>query len=170
MIRPPSGSRSAATIAALCGLAVTAAAVAGTLALQTHRNLDAGMRDEAYVSLKYKAYARAARAGGNEELARLFEETAAVEEGHFMREADAFGLDAGAVANVAEAVAGEHLASTKMYSVYADQAEAAHDHEAAKLFKRLTLDEDDHYQAFITELAKITGHPHRNENEATHHD
>ncbi len=163
-------ARSMVGIALLSGIGIAGAIAASSLSLQTHRNLDAGMRDEAYVTMKYRAYARAARAHGETELAKIFEETALVEEGHFNREAEAFGLDAGALANLAESVAGEHLASTKMYATYAEQAEAAHDHEAAKLFRRLALDEDDHYQVFMSALARVTARAHPDSGKETQHE
>ena len=40
---------------------------------QTRKNLEAAMHGEAYANLKYHAYAKDARAAGNEELAKLFE-------------------------------------------------------------------------------------------------
>jgi rubrerythrin len=153
----------AATIAGVCALAPVGFARADVpkeaIAEQMRRNLETGLRDEAYVSLRYRAYAKAARGRGELELAKLFEDTADVELGHFMRIADAYGLAGTDIANLAESAAEEHFASTRMYVGYADLAEKAGDKESAKLFRRLAMDEDDHYQALMGALAKTTEKP-----------
>jgi len=144
------------SLALCCAVTATAAVSVAAMNLQTRKNLETAMHDEAYVALKYRAYAKAARIHGDDKLARLFEDTAALEEGHFLREAEAFHLDAGNIANLAESVAEEHYGSTRKYGAFGEQAEKADEHEAAKLFRRLAMDEDDHYQTFMAAIASIT--------------
>jgi rubrerythrin len=152
----PMGAAALTLCCAVTAAFAVGAAVNATMNPQTRKNLETGMHDEAYVALKYRAYAKAARIHGDAELARLFEDTAALEEGHFMREAEAFHLDGGNLANLAESVAEEHYSSTKQYGAYGEQAEKADEHEVAKLFHRLALDEDDHYKTFMTAISKLT--------------
>ena len=137
---------------ALASLISTVAAAETTskpLAESTRKNLEAAMHGEAYANLKYLAYAEKARAGGNEKLAKLFEESANVEANeHFAREADALGLAGTDAANLLDAISGEHYENTQMYVSFADQAERAGDLKAAELFRQIAADEGDHYQQY----------------------
>ena len=119
------------------------------LAESTRKNLETAMHGEAYANLKYQAYAEKARAGGNEKLAKLFEESANVEANeHFAREADALGLAGTDAANLLDAISGEHYENTQMYVSFADQAERAGDLKVAELFRQIAIDEGDHYQQY----------------------
>lgn len=134
---------------------------------QTKKNLEAAMHGEAYANLKYRTYADIAREGGNEELAKLFEESADVEaHEHFAREASAFGLGKTDKENLKEAIssekqnlldasAGEHYENTQMYKKFSDEATKAGDLEVAKLFEQIRQDEGDHYAAYQAALAKL---------------
>ena len=142
--------------AVLCALAATGFASASDLAPQTRKNLEAAMHGEAYANLKYRAYADAARKAGNEDLARLFEESADVEaKEHFAREADALGLAGFDTRNLADAMAGENYENTKMYIGFADEADKAGDKKTAKLFRQIAADEGDHYQQFKEAFLKL---------------
>lgn len=146
--------------ALLCALTASGLAQAADLAPQTRKNLDAAMHGEAFANLKYHAFAEAARKSGNEELARLFEESANVEANeHFAREAAAAGLVGFDIRNLAEAIAGEHYENTKMYIGFADDADKAGDKKVAKMFRQIAADEGDHYQQFKDAFVKITSHP-----------
>jgi rubrerythrin len=145
----------------LCALAAAGlAGAAGELAPQTRKNLDTAMHGEAYANLKYRSYAEAARKAGNEELARLFEESADVEaKEHFAREADAAGLAGFEARNLADAMAGENYESTKMYIGFADEADRAGDKKVAKMFRQIAADEGDHYQQFTEAFLKLKSNP-----------
>ena len=83
---------------------------------QTRKNLEAAMHGEAYANLKYHAYAEDARAAGNEEVAKLFEDTANVEANeHFVSEAVALGLAKGIEKDLEDSMKGEHYENVKMY-------------------------------------------------------
>jgi rubrerythrin len=123
---------------------------------QTRKNLEAAMHGEAYANLKYHAYAKDARAAGNEELAKLFEDTANVEANdHFVSEASALGLAKGSEKNLEDAMEGEHYENVKMYKDFSEQAAKAGDTEVARLFEDIRADEGKHYEAYKAALAKI---------------
>lgn len=156
----------AATMLTLTAFSASAA-MAKELNPQTKKNLEAAMHGEAYANLKYRTYAEKARESGNEELAKLFEESADVEaHEHFAREAVAFGLGKSNKENLKESIssekenlrdaaAGEHYENTQMYKQFAEQAAKAGDTEVAKLFEQIRADEGDHYEAYKTALAKL---------------
>lgn len=133
----------------LLGLSLGGAASAESLHPQTRKNLETAMHGEAFANLKYQAYAEAARARGDVGLAKLFEESANVEANeHFVREASAFGLAGSDVANLTEAVSGEHYENSKMYVGFAEQANKVGDKKTAALFRQIAADEGDHYRQY----------------------
>jgi rubrerythrin len=139
----------------LSGAALAASLIAGpvlaadALAPQTRENLSAAMHGEAFANLKYRRYAEVARAGGDETLAKLFEDSANVEANeHFAREADALKLDGTNVANLLDAMAGEKYENKTMYITFADQAQKAGDLKAAAMFRQIAADEGDHYARY----------------------
>jgi rubrerythrin len=133
--------------AALAAIVSTGPALAAdTLSPQTRENLQAAMHGEAFANLKYRRYAEVAREGGNEALAKLFEDSANVEANeHFAREADALKLDGTNAANLLDAMAGEKYENKTMYIGFADQAQKAGDLKTAALFRQIAADEGDHY-------------------------
>lgn len=139
----------------LAGAALVAVVSAGpalaadALAPQTRENLQAAMHGEAFANLKYRRYAEVAREGGNEALAKLFEDSANVEANeHFAREADALKLDGTNAANLLDAMAGEKYENETMYITFADQAEKAGDLKTAAMFRQIAVDEGDHYARY----------------------
>lgn len=133
------------------------AAVAKPLNPQTMKNLEAAMHGEAFANLKYRAFADQARESGNEDVAKLFEESANVEANeHFAREASALGLAKSNKENLSDAMKGEHYENTKMYKEFAEQATKAGDVEAAKLFEQIRQDEGDHYEAYKAAFEKLS--------------
>jgi rubrerythrin len=125
------------------------ALAADSLAPQTRENLSAAMHGEAFANLKYRRYAEVAREGGNETLAKLFEESANVEANeHFAREADALKLDGTNAANLLDAMAGEKYENKTMYINFADQAEKAGDVKTAAMFRQIAVDEGVHYARY----------------------
>jgi rubrerythrin len=130
---------------------------ADALASQTRENLSAAMHGEAFANLKYRRYAEVAREGGNEALAKLFEESANVEANeHFAREADALKLDGTNAANLLDAMAGEKYENKTMYITFADQAEKAGDVKTAAMFRQIAVDEGDHYARYKAAHDRLT--------------
>src|ERR1035437_4378374 len=123
---------------------------------QTRQNLEAAMHGEAYANLKYHAYAKDARAAGNEELAKLFEDTANIEANdHFVSEASALGLAKGIEKDLEDSMKWEHYENVKMYKEFSEQAAKAGGTEVARLFEDIRADEGKHYEAYKAALAKI---------------
>ncbi len=127
---------------------------AQTLDLHTRRNLNAAMHDEAYSSLRYRAYAEVARAQGDSELAKLFDEAASDESNdHFRREAEALGLKGPTPQNLQRALDEEHYDSTARYKRYAEEAEKAGDKQVAELFRKIAVDENEHFLRYQAAMA-----------------
>jgi rubrerythrin len=153
------------TLIKLLAAAALAAAVstgpafaADALSPQTRENLQAAMHGEAFANLKYRRYAEVAREGGNEALAKLFEDSANVEANeHFAREADALKLDGTNAANLLDAMAGEKYENKTMYIGFADQAQKAGDLKTAALFRQIAADEGDHYARYKAAHDQLAG-------------
>lgn len=143
-------------------LAVAAAALsglgyaAGSLQASTKSDLSDAMHGEAFATLKYQAYADAARAHGNAELAKLFEQTADVEHReHFAEHARLAGLVGSDTDNLRDAISGENYETTEMYPRMAQHAQAAGDLEVAQHFLEVGADEAKHRDAFKAALGKL---------------
>jgi hypothetical protein len=131
-------------------------ATAKELDQQTKKNLETAMRGEAYANLKYKAYAKKARDGGNEQLAKLFEKSANDEANeHFVLEAEALGLAKDNKSNLRDSVEGENYEYVKMYKEFSEQAAKAGDTQVAKIFDKIRADEAEHQDAYKAELLKM---------------
>lgn len=130
---------------------------AGSLQASTSKDLTAAMQGEAFATLKYMAYADAARAQGNPQLAALFEKTADVERGeHFAEHAKLAGLVGSDADNLRDATKGENYETTQMYPQMAQRANAAGDKEAAQHFQEIGRDEANHRDAFQAALLKVS--------------
>jgi rubrerythrin len=117
----------------------------------------AAMQGEAFATLKYMAYADAARAHGDAQLAQLFENTAKVErDEHFAEHAKLYGLVGSDADNLRDAIKGENYETTEMYPEMAKRAGAAGDKEVAQHFREVGADEAKHRDAFKAALAKLT--------------
>ena len=150
---------SSVAVAVLVGAALSVSA-AGAKTSKVHastaKNLSDAMHGEAFAHLKYMKYAEHARANGNEELAKLFEENARIEaDEHFAREADALALAAADDTNLLDAMAGEKYENTKMYVDFARKADAAGDKKVAAMFRQIASDEGDHYASYKDALDKV---------------
>jgi rubrerythrin len=146
------------TILLAAGLftAIAAAAAADDVGKQTRKNLDTALHDEAYVQLKYLAYAKRARSTGHAELAQAFEETANVEAGkHFAREAERLGLADSDGNNILNAMAGEYSDFNQMYLDFARQAEDEGDKKSAEMFRQIAADEQEHFERFKQQGFKL---------------
>lgn len=122
----------------------------------TRRNLVTSMHGEAFAFAKYTLFAEQARRGGHEALARLFEETAAVElHEHFKEEAELAGLVRSDTENLRDAVEGEAYEIDTMYREFSEQAKAAGEIEAAERFLEVRGDELAHRPRFEAALAQL---------------
>lgn len=142
--------------ALFAALSTGSAFAADAIAPQTRKNLETAMHGEAFAHLKYQRYAEVARESGNEELAKLFDESANVEGSeHFAREADALKLDGTNEANLLDAMAGEKYENSTMYINFAKEADKAGDVKTAAMFRQIASDEGDHYDRYKAAADKL---------------
>jgi rubrerythrin len=138
--------------AALSGLAYAA----GSQQTSTRQDLMDAMHGEAFATLKYMAYADAARAHGNIELADLFDTIANVErQDHFSGHAKLLGLVRSDAENLNEAIGGEAYETSTMYPQMARRAEAAGNKNIAPHFQEGGADEAKHRDAYRAALDQL---------------
>jgi rubrerythrin len=102
---------------------------------ETREHLMAAMRDAAFTFARYRLCAVQARHHGHAELADLFDDTATEAYfDHFAREALLAGLIGTEAENLHDLIRHEADESDKLYRVFAEQADAKGDTEAANCF------------------------------------
>ncbi len=118
-------------------------------AARTLANLDTALHGEALAHARYTLYGEHATAYGRPALGRLFQGTGQVElREHFAGEAVLYGLVATTHHNLVKTIAGETYEATVMYPTFADRADTAGDHQAARLFRHNAADEAGHARTF----------------------
>jgi rubrerythrin len=111
---------------------------------KTEENLKTAFAGESMARNKYTYFAKIAKKEGYHYIAKLFEETAENEKRHAK---DEFALLNGlgdTIANLKEAIEGEHYEVTEMYADFAKQAEEEGNTQAAILFKQIAKVEAHH--------------------------
>jgi rubrerythrin len=111
---------------------------------KTDENLKAAFAGESQARNMYTYFANVARKEGYHYIAKIFEETAINEMRHAKDEFALLGGIGDTVANLKEAIAGEHYETTTMYSEFAAAAEEEGNKEAAILFKMIARVEAEH--------------------------
>jgi len=111
---------------------------------KTEENLKAAFAGESKARNMYTYFAKVARKEGYHYIAKIFEETAINEMRHAKDEFTLLGGIGDTVANLKEAVAGEHYETTTMYPEFAAAAEEEGNREAAILFKMIARVEAEH--------------------------
>ena len=127
---------------------------------QTEKNLEAAFAGESQARNKYTYFASAAKKEGFEQIAAIFEETAANEKEHaklWFKELGGIGTTA---ENLAAAADGENFEWTDMYEGFAKTAEAEGFPALAKKFRMVGAIEKTHeerYRALLknVETAKV---------------
>ena len=124
---------------------------------KTEANLRAAFAGESEARNKYTYYASKARKEGYNQIAALFEETAANEKEHAKLWFKLFhGIDSTAE-NLADAAAGENYEWTAMYAKFAKEArEEGFDH-IAQLFDGVAAIEKEHEERYRKLLANVEG-------------
>ena len=122
---------------------------------KTEANLRAAFAGESEARNKYTYYASKARKEGYNQIAALFEETAANEKEHAKLWFKLFhGIDSTAE-NLADAAAGENYEWTDMYAKFAKEArEEGFDH-IAQLFDGVAAIEKEHEERYRKLLANV---------------
>ncbi|MFC1556064.1 rubrerythrin [candidate division KSB1 bacterium] len=121
---------------------------------KTEENLKAAFAGESQARNKYTYFAKVARKEGYHYIARLFEETADNEMRHAKDEFALLGGIGDTIANLKEAIEGEHYETTQMYPDFAKDAEEEGNREAAVLFKQIAKVEEHHRERY-TKLLKM---------------
>ena len=115
---------------------------------KTVENIKAAFAGESQARNKYTYFAQVARQEGYHYIAKIFEETAENEKQHAM---DHFKLLEGigdTVANLNEAIGGEHYETVEMYPTFAKEAEEEGNTVAAILFKQIGKIEAHHRERY----------------------
>jgi len=111
---------------------------------KTEENLKAAFAGESQARNMYTYFAKVARKEGYHYIAKIFEETAINEMRHAKDEFALLGGIGDTVANLKEAIAGEHYETTTMYPEFAAAAKEEGNKEAAILFKMIARVEAEH--------------------------
>lgn len=119
---------------------------------KTEENLKAAFAGESQARNKYTYFAKVARKEGYHYVAKIFEESAMNEKQHAKDEFRLLNGIGDTVANLKEAVAGEHYETVEMYPTFAKEAEEEGNMKAAALFRMIARVEEKHrdrYQALL---------------------
>jgi rubrerythrin len=111
---------------------------------KTTENLKSAFAGESQARNKYTFFAQVARKEGYHYIAKIFEETADNERRHAKDEFTLLNGIGDTIANLKEAIAGEHYETTEMYPNFAKDAEAEGNTAAAVLFNQITKVEAHH--------------------------
>lgn len=122
---------------------------------QTERNLEAAFAGESQARNKYTYFASKAKKEGFEQIAAIFEDTAANEKEHakiWFKELGGIGTTA---QNLASAADGENYEWTNMYEEFAKTAEAEGFSELAKKFRMVGAIEKHHEERYRALLHNV---------------
>ena len=111
---------------------------------KTEENLKAAFAGESQARNMYTYFAKVARKEGYHYIAKIFEETAINEMRHAKDEFALLGGIGDTIANLKEAIAGEHYETTTMYPEFAAAAKEEGNKEAAILFNMIARVEAEH--------------------------
>ena len=111
---------------------------------KTEENLKAAFAGESQARNMYNYFAKVARKEGYHYIAKIFEETAINEMRHAKDEFALLGGIGDTIANLKEAIAGEHYETTTMYPEFAAAAKEEGNKEAAILFNMIARVEAEH--------------------------
>jgi rubrerythrin len=122
----------------------------------TVKNIEAAFAGESMAHIKYMYFAKLCRAQGDEDSARIFEETAAQEVQHAFGHMDLLypkeALDP--VKCLELAIAGETYEYTEMYPQFRHLAEQEQNRAAVREFDEQIAESREHAEQFQTVLAK----------------
>ena len=122
---------------------------------KTEENLKAAFAGESQARNMYTYFAKVARKEGYHYIAKIFEETAINEMRHAKDEFALLGGIGDTIANLKEAIAGEHYETTTMYPEFAAAAKEEGNKEAAILFNMIARVEAEHRDRYKKLLEMI---------------
>jgi len=123
---------------------------------QTHKNLEAAFAGESMANRKYLYFAQVARFLGDEEVAKVFEDTAAQETQHAFAHLDLlYPKESLTVERILQlAIEGERYEHNTMYPGFERQALQEASDEAAREFAEQAAESRDHDARFTQTLEK----------------
>lgn len=122
---------------------------------KTEQNLIAAFAGESEARNKYTYYASKAREEGYQQIANLFEETAANEKEHaklWFKQLHGIGTTE---ENLKDAAAGEHFEWSEMYANFAKEAREEGFHSIAVLFEGVAKVEKTHEERYLKLLENV---------------
>ncbi|KJS28763.1 MAG: rubrerythrin [Desulfatitalea sp. BRH_c12] len=122
---------------------------------KTSDNLKSAFTGESEARNKYTFFAEAARKEGYLYIARIFEETAENERQHAKDHLLLLGGLGDTVANLEEAIGGEHYEVESMYPRFAKEAEEEGEPKIANAFRRVAEIEAHHRERYKKLLAMV---------------
>jgi rubrerythrin len=123
---------------------------------QTYENVLAAMHGEAFAHAQYLVFAAAARKGGDDRLASMFEGIAAVElQEHFAELAELAGLVGTDADNLRAAIVDENREVEETYPLFAEQASAVGALAVAERFAEMAEDEREHEKTLEQALERL---------------
>ncbi|HQL40770.1 MAG TPA: rubrerythrin family protein [Candidatus Omnitrophota bacterium] len=122
---------------------------------KTEKNLMAAFAGESQARNKYTYFAKAAEKEGYLYIGKLFRETADNEMQHAKDEFKFLGGIGDTVANLKEAMGGEHYETTEMYPNFAKGARAEGFEDVARLFDQVAKVEKHHEERYKKLLAMV---------------
>lgn len=114
----------------------------------TEENLQIAFAGESQAKNKYEFFAKVARKEGYHYIAKIFEETAANEKQHAKEELKLLAGIGDTIANLKDAIYGEHHETTEMYPSFAREAEKEGNPRAAELFREVGKIEAHHRERY----------------------
>ena len=122
----------------------------------TIQNLEAAFAGESMAHIKYLHFAKVCRAAGDEESARIFEETAAQEVQHALGHADLLFPKASMTPDkcLEYAIAGETYEYTEMYPKFRHEAHTEGQQAAVAEFDEQIAESKEHAEMFRATLLK----------------
>jgi len=130
---------------------------------KTEANLKAAFSGESEARNKYSYYASKAKKDGYEQIAAIFEETAANEKEHakmWFKLINGYGISdniGSTLENLADAAAGEHYEWTDMYATFAKDAREEGFNDIATLFDGVAAVEKEHEERYKKLIENING-------------
>lgn len=123
---------------------------------QTREHLMTAMRDAAFTFARYRLCAVQARHHGRQQLADLFDETATEAYfDHFAKEAILARLVGTEAENLHDLIREEQRESDQLYRVFAEQAEAVGDIDAASCFRKVGEQERARQERLLTAMRNL---------------
>ena len=122
---------------------------------KTEQNLMAAFAGESQARNKYDYYASKAKKEGFEQIAAIFQETAANEKEHAKLWFKLFHGIGDTLENLLDAAAGENYEWTEMYSQFADVADEEGFHDIAERFRGVAVIEKSHEERYRALAAAV---------------